>query len=227
LHCLWTPSLFFNGDSMAEETLEKCSEGRGSLKHIDLSIERGMASAFTELLQNGFLFECHVGVSVKSLLCEELGLSEQYVTERISTVFLDGSCVDDIDSATVREGSFIALSAAMPGLAGASLRRGGVYGAMRSSITYKENDRRGEKTGLCSIKLFNLLIGELGPIFLQRGILVKADDLEVFLKKKSEEFWRRCRQILLEGKPADRDFVLEFCRHGQADFLRLTATVEA
>jgi hypothetical protein len=211
---------------MADETLEQHNEGRHRLKHMHLSIEPGMASAFTELLQNGFLFECQVGVSVQSLLCGELGLSHQFVATRVSTVFLDGKCVDDINSAIAREGSTIALSAAMPGLAGASLRRGGVYGAMRSSITHKEDDRRAKETGLCSVKLFNLLIGELGPIFLQRGILVKAGDLETFLRKKSEAFWRRCHQILLEGKPVDRDLLLEFCGRNQTDFLRLTANGE-
>jgi hypothetical protein len=187
----------------------------------------GTAAVFAELLQKGFLFECHVGASLKSFLCGELGLSEQYVAERISTVFVDGKCVDDIDSATVRRGSTIALSAAMPGLAGASLRRGGVYGAIRSSITYGKDDRREEETGLCSIKLFNLLIVELGPIFLQRGILVKADDLETFSRKKSEIFWCRCRQILFEGKPVDHNFVLEFCGHNPTEFLRLTANGES
>jgi hypothetical protein len=211
---------------MAEETLKLHNEARHRPKNLHLTMEPGMTSSFTELLQNGFLFECHVGASVESFLLKELGFRKQYVTERISTVFLDGSCVDDMDSAIVQEGSIIALSAAMPGLAGASLRRGGVYGAMRSSITYRENNHGDEETGLCSIKLFNLLIAELGPIFLQRRILVKAGDLEAFLRKKSDEFWRRCRQILFEEKPVARDFVLEFCRHSQADLIRLTANEE-
>jgi hypothetical protein len=128
--------------------------------------------------------KCQVGVNVISLLCEELGLSGQYVSKRISTIFLDGKCVDNIDSAIVKEGSTLALSAAMPGLAGATLRRGGVYGSMRSSITHRENDPAREETGLCSIKLFNLLIPELGPVFLQRGILIKPGNLENFLRKK-------------------------------------------
>ncbi len=195
-------------------------------KQVHLSTEAEAVPAFVEILQKGFVFECQVGASIESFLCRDLGLDRRYVTERISTVFLDGRCVDDIGSAVLKEGSVLALSAAMPGLAGASLRRGGVYGALRSSITHRENEHLKKATGLCSIKLFNLLTTELGPVFLKRGILVKPKDMEAFLTRRSKEFWQRCRQIVLEGKPADRDSLLEFCRRSQDDFLRLTAGIE-
>jgi len=44
------------------------------------------------------------------------GLDEDYVTQRISTIFLDGKPVDDIDTLLVRDGAVLSLSAAMPGL---------------------------------------------------------------------------------------------------------------
>jgi hypothetical protein len=208
------------------EKIPEQNEKRPCSKRVHLSVGLRIGSAFVELLQNGFVLECQVGVNIRSLLCEELGLSDHYVSERISTIFLDGNCVDNIGSAIVKEGSTLALSAAMPGLAGATLRRGGAYGSMRSSITHRENDPGRKEIGLCSIKLFNLLIPELGPVFLLRGILIKPANLENFLRKKPEEFWRQCHQLLFEGKPADRNSLLEFCRHCPEDFLLLTANGE-
>jgi len=57
------------------------------------------------------------------------------VKEKISTIFLDGKAVDSPETALLREGSTLALSSAMPGLAGAILRRDGPYASLRSSIT--------------------------------------------------------------------------------------------
>jgi hypothetical protein len=210
---------------MNDETAEH-DKRSGRSKSLHLTMGPGADSAFVELLQKGFLFECQVGVNIESFLCQGLGLEKQYVLQRISTIFLDGRCVDDIDSAIVKEGSTLALSAAMPGLAGASLRRGGVYGAIRSSITHNGKARHKKETGLCSVKLFNLLITELGPVFLQHGILIKTDDMEAFLKKRSEEFRQRCRQIILEGKPVDLKSLLDHCRRCEGDFLLLTADTE-
>jgi hypothetical protein len=210
---------------MSEEILEQNEKGHCP-EHVHLSLNPGMVSAFVELLQNGFLFKCQIGANVKSFLCEGLGLNGQYVSERISTIFLDGKCVDNIDSAIVKESSTVALSAAMPGLAGATLRRGGVYASMRGPITHRENGQGQEGAGLCTVKLFNLLIKDLGPVFLRRGILIRPDKMESFLMKKSDEFWQRCRQISFEGRLVDRDSLLENCRRCQEDFLLLTATME-
>lgn len=98
-------------------------------------------------------------------------MNPDYVNYRITTVFLDGSCVDDLKTTIIKDGSVLALSSAMPGLAGATMRRGSTYASLRESITYSE---KGDSTlgseGTVTVKLFNVLINELGPVFLQRGI---------------------------------------------------------
>jgi hypothetical protein len=63
----------------------------------------------------------------------------------------------------------------MPGLVGATLRRSGAYARMRAEIT-RAPDRlaappaAGE--GIVHVKVFNLLIEELGPVLLARGVVV-------------------------------------------------------
>ena len=176
-----------------------------NLKNLCLLIEPALFPKFFEILQGGFMVKCRVGISIKTLLCEELGLTPAYVMGRISTIFLDGKPVDDIESAVIKDGSSLALSAAMPGLVGATMRREGVYSSLRSSITYEEKHSNYlSKEGLISLKLYNLLIDELGPLLLKRGIFVKSTELSAFLTKQPDNFWRGCKEILLGGKPVER-----------------------
>jgi hypothetical protein len=147
-----------------------------------------------------------VGCNIKSFLTQQLGISPEYIAERIQSIFLEGRPVDDIDSAMVHDGSHLSLSAAMPGLVGATMRRGGFYGALRSSITYKESDSHCEITeGCVHLKLFNLLMKEMGPDLLNRGIYLKSSQLAGFLSGLPSEFWQGCKEILLNGKTARPD----------------------
>ena len=146
---------------------------------ISLELGKKLLSPFSILLQKGFMTEVHSGLSIKKLLCENFNIEEDYLEGRIQTVFLDGKPVDDVDKALVSPGAVLALSAAMPGLVGSTFRRDGALAAFRSSITHqqKESVRNGREAVVISIKLFNLLVNELGPQFLKNGIIVKKEDM--------------------------------------------------
>lgn len=198
------------------------------MKNLCLSIQPLLINKFYEILQGGFFVKCRAGVNIQTLLCEQFGLDLRYVNERITTVFLDGSCVDNIERAVIKEGSTLALSSAMPGLAGATLRRDSVYATLRSSITYEEKDDACRDTeGIINVKLFNLLIDELGPAFLQRGIMVKADVLIHFLKKQPESFLDGCSDIIFEGKAVDRGFLMDGEESAHSDFIFLKIIIIA
>jgi hypothetical protein len=127
--------------------------------------------AFRPLLQQGFGVSIETGASLEDLLCRQWGIDRDYVMGRISTLFLDGKPVDDLPASIVDDGATLALSGAMPGLIGATMRRGGVLAAFRSGISYTPRDPAGaNRDGRITVKLFNLLIDELGPRFLTRGI---------------------------------------------------------
>ena len=130
------------------------------------------------LFQKGIRVDIQTGCTVKSLLLEQWNIPADYVTERISTLFLNGKPVDDMDEARIREGAVLALSSAMPGLVGAVMRRGGYYASLRGGITYHETAAdSGIRKGTITVKLFNLLIREIGPYFLYRGFRVSRRDL--------------------------------------------------
>ena len=133
---------------------------------------------FYILLSKGFRIPFEPGCTIKDLLCRQLRMEETYVMERIQTIFLNGKAVDDIRHAIVSDGSTLALSAAMPGLAGAVFRSKSRYSAMRESISYSGPEKESyEALGVIKLKLFNLVAKEIGHIFLDRGILTDGGDI--------------------------------------------------
>ncbi len=195
-------------------------ENRDSLQ---LTIKSSLMGKFSGILQRGFAFKAQLGGSIRSFLCDELALSPQYVQERISTIFLDGKAVDSIETAFLREGAILALSSAMPGLAGATLRRDGPYASLRASITYREERvKTSIEEGLITIKLFNLLIEELGPLFLEKGIIIKSSELRDFLAEQSDEFRQGCGLILLNGEALDYGTLLSGNRPAENRDVELT-----
>jgi hypothetical protein len=167
-------------------------------------VEEKWIPIFFRLLQQGFGVEVQTGRSVKSFLCDQLGLDSEYVANRIKTLFLDGKPVDDIDSAMIRDGSTLAISAALPGLAGRVLRSGGRFASMRGTISHREETApERPKEGVVSVKLFNLLLREMGPIFLKNGVWIEVRDLEDLIKRQPDDFWAGCKKASLDGKEVD------------------------
>jgi hypothetical protein len=166
--------------------------------------EKCLVNFFT-LLQRGFGLKTRVGISVKTALTQEFGLDAEQL-EKIQTVFLDGKAVDDLESSIIMDSSVLALSAAMPGLVGATLRRGSFYAAMRSHITSAGAGTlhmAGPKEGRVTLKLFNLLIKELGPILLEKGILVEKNALQSFLAEQPRNFWMSCKEARVNGRQVE------------------------
>ncbi|MBA4373863.1 MAG: hypothetical protein C0402_13515 [Thermodesulfovibrio sp.] len=155
---------------------------------------------FALLLQQGVTISSRIGCSIGTFLREELGATAGTI-EKIQSIILDGKPVDDIESAIVKDGSVLALSAAMPGLVGATLRRGGSYSSFRSAITYHETgEKYSSGEGFVCIKLFNLLMAELGPEILQKGVIISSAGLLSFTAEQFPDFWQQCRQITLDNR---------------------------
>ncbi|RLC11248.1 MAG: hypothetical protein DRI24_19075, partial [Deltaproteobacteria bacterium] len=146
-----------------------------------MTVTDGESSKFVGLLNAGFMVKIRVGESVQALLCDRIGLDQSYFDERIQTLFLNSKPVDDPTTAVVKNGSILALSAAMPGLVGATFRKGGKYRWMRSSISHPDDsDVKAGRTGWVTVKLFNLILKELGPFFLEAGVWLKGETIQAF-----------------------------------------------
>lgn len=168
--------------------------------HLRLHFLKDPTAAFLPFLQKGFYVEISKG-NLLEMLCQTCGLDALQVRQRIQTVFLNGKPVDDMASAYVQDNDCLALSAAMPGLVGATMRSGGVLAGFRHSISHRpvaaQSNAQG---GVLLIKLFNLLIKEIGPRFLRQGILVRVDDLKNILTFLSEHDWKNCKKVELNAQ---------------------------
>jgi hypothetical protein len=125
----------------------------------------------------------HAGVGVKTfagmpltaLLRDQLGIAKEYMIERIQTIFFNNRAVDHIEEVAMTADAVIALSAAMPGLAGATLRKSGALAGFRQGISHRGNSaakKDNTKEIIITLKLFNLVAEELAPQLLQKGVLV-------------------------------------------------------
>jgi len=192
-----------------------------------MTLASDQLSIFFPLLQQGLRVKTHIGSSIMTMLCEHFGVGPEYIEGRIKTIFLDGKPVDDLNATIIREGSIIALSAAMPGLAGATLRRGSYLAAFRNQITYRENKTDiPQKDGLVILKLFNLLVAELGPTLLKKGVYFQREDFEVFMQSLSAEFWQACRRVKLDGQNVSPGKILEIIKRENYELMFLQVVFE-
>jgi hypothetical protein len=157
------------------------------------------------LLTAGVSVEVELGCSVKELLCRLLDILPEELDRTVQTVFLEGQAVDDLDRARVSEGQTLALSAAMPGLAGATLRRGGPLAGMRSSISHQASESCvGSTRGRITVKLFNLVARDLGKALLSKGILLPGSAL-LNLVANDPSAWKTTGRIRLGDLPIQPD----------------------
>jgi hypothetical protein len=189
-----------------------------------LHFQKDPITAFLPLLQKGFYIEIPTD-NLLEVLCRTCGLEPVLVRQRIQTLFLNGKPVDDMATASVRDGDCLALSAAMPGLVGAVMRSGGVLAGLRQSISHQPDEApHHQKGGILSIKLFNLLIKELGPRFLQQGILVGSDDLGGILRSLSPVDWNNCQTAQWNQQPIQAETLkrMDWPMDSQLMHLRVT-----
>lgn len=172
------------------------------LARVALILRNDRLAAFFPLLQQEVRVVCRVGVTLENLLVKQWGIEADYVTRRITTIFLNSRAIDDVAATEVHGGAVIALSGAMPGLVGATMRRGGFYAAMRGAMTYRDETSGGEHgIDRVRVKLFNLLLKELGPGFIARGIIMTGAELSAFIAANEilpEHFTKSPR---LDGRP--------------------------
>jgi len=177
-------------------------------------IDHADPGCFAELFQSGFRLAVPGPCPVRVFLRDTLGLDDHYITNRLQTVFLNGLAVDDLDAAMLHPGSRLALSAALPGLVGATMRRGGVFASLRQNVTYTP-DVSGPPgmAGLpvsenapfmVEMRLYNLIGVDLAARMLALGVYVPAGVFLDFLRSRPQAFWSGVRSLSLGSLALDR-----------------------
>ena len=194
---------------------------------LRIAVVENEESKLVGLLAPSFSVRGRVGIDLKTFVCQELGVHQDYFDERIQTIFLDSRPVDDVTTARVHDGSVLALSAAMPGLVGATFRKGGQYSWMRRSISHAGDDRVDDaKEGWVAVKLFNMVLKELGPGFLERGIWIDGRRVQDFLKKQPQAFLQHIQALPLDGTPMSSDDFLVQDLSNTSVFLKVSGFAE-
>jgi len=86
-------------------------------------------------LCQGIEIVAHVGGSLSAFLADVLQVDKDFIENQLPVIFLDGRPVDHPEAAIVRDGSQIALSGSLPGLAGIALTRHSPSAAFRDELT--------------------------------------------------------------------------------------------
>lgn len=150
------------------------------LPHITITATPDMLLKFTTLLQSGTKIKCAQGTTVGAFLHSLPNFSMEYITERIETIFLDGTPVDDLETTFSEATQTLALSAAMPGLAGAILRRNSFHAALRTTSPKKAVTCDSTQQTTVLLKLFNTIAQERGPALLQTWLTISSERLDRF-----------------------------------------------
>ncbi len=197
---------------MKNDTLHPFKNSFHSFLSVEFTLSPDQVPSFFPILQKGFMVKAWIGVSVQTFLSDHIGLSPEYVRDRVKTIFLDGKSVDDLEKTLIRDGSRLALSAALPGLAGAVLRRGSPFAGLRSRVEErKQGSSKEPAEGFVHLKLFNLLLPELGPLLLRKGILISREDFQGLMESLPVDFRERLEEtIRVEGKSLPSDQIHDF-----------------
>lgn len=180
------------------------TERPADILELVLTISPNAVSRLSPLFGEGILIHGSDGETVADFLVKTAGIPPGYLKERVQTVFLNGRALDDLDTARVSGGANLALSAAMPGLAGAVLRRGGAYASMRRQISQEATSAAaGAGDIIITLKLFNLIASELGPEFLRKGVLIPGHHLRGFVERQGRWAWDGCRSATADGQPIE------------------------
>ena len=198
------------------------------IAHIRICVDASLISRFLKLTEHGFKLQIKTDLTIRELLCQHLGISGDYVDNRIQTIFLDGKSVDDVDSAWVENGSKLALSAAMPGLVGVTFRKGGFYASLRNTITYSKTEASVVKgDGEIILKLFNMVAKELGPAFLKNGIMVEGNIFQNFVLRNANDLKAACALIYLNDKKVNIIKLVEMNWDNKQVFLQVTSAEDS
>jgi hypothetical protein len=173
------------------------------MKQITLLVESEVLSRYTTLLQSGIYLNAPQGTTIGTLLATLPGFTEKYLSQMVQTIFLDGLPADDLQQQLFGTEAVLALSAAMPGLAGAIFRKGGIHASLRTGTAGKLSETKSTDQPIqVRLKLFNMIAVERGTQILDDGCTIAASALRKFLTYRPP-LLAGIKEITTEGRTLD------------------------
>jgi len=153
---------------------------------LTLTLPEEAVAGFASLLQHGILYAVDQPVAILPFLLALPGFTAEYIEKTVQTIFIDGVAGDSLDR-SLSAGSTLALSAAMPGLAGAIFRRQGLHGSLRSQPAAKVATNP-SAAGFITLKLFNSIAADRVGDLLIHGIHISGKALHDFAARREHLF---------------------------------------
>ncbi len=177
-------------------------EDQQTLPRLQLTVVPEALPLFTTVLQSGIEIKTTQGISLAKFLSNFPGFTAEYLADTVQTIFLNGTAVDDLSLPLTGNNPVVALSAAMPGLAGAIFRRNSFHSALRTETKSLQSKENQQQTICVHLKLFNSIAKERGAGLLKAGVCIGADLLAGFLTGRSH-LLQQIATVRLADKPID------------------------
>lgn len=173
------------------------------LSRLEFKVKPRNLPLFTTVLQSGIEVSAESGTSLGRFLGDFPGFTAEYLADVVQTIFLNGTAVDDLTIPLSGARPTLALSAAMPGLAGAIFRKNSFHAALRTETGSRTSGPQQNDTITVTLKLFNSIARDRGEELLQRGVCLQTDILVDFLARRPN-LQQDIRSIRLNDKSIDQ-----------------------
>jgi len=157
------------------------SNQRAAVPEFHCFMEPAKIERIATVLQAGFYVRSKTGITLFSFLQKLPGFSNDYIIDRLQTIFLDGDAIDDLQNTFTESSATLALSAAMPGLAGAIYRKQSPHASLRKSPVIRKTSQAINDV-LVRVKFFNVIAIEKGPAVLEQGAVINTKDISSFMQ---------------------------------------------
>ena len=177
-------------------------EDQLSLPSLNLAVTSNALPLFTTVLQSGIEIMTTQGETIAKFLTRFPGFTGEYLSDTVQTIFLNGTAVDDLSLTLTGRHPVLALSAAMPGLAGAIFRRNSFHSALRTETKALQSGEFQQESIPVTLKLFNSIARDRGEELLKIGFCMRAELLATFLSKRPH-LTKHIHKIQLREKEMD------------------------
>ena len=156
------------------------------LPRLLIALPNERIPGFASLLQHGILLNMYQPTPLLPLLLSLPGFTAEYIEKTVQTIFINGVAADRLDQ-LLHAGNTIALSAAMPGLAGAIFRRQGLHASLRTQPQTLAPSSP-SASGTLTLKLFNSIATDRVQDLLTQGICVTGKSIHDFASRQPHLF---------------------------------------
>ena len=186
-----------------------------------LHVEKSAPQLFSTLLQSGFQVAAEPTDTIGTFLTRLPGFTDEYVQREVQTIFLNGTATDDLQTPISGKQPTLAITTAMPGLAGAIFRKNSPHAPLRTTRVEKSAADT-PPLSTVTLKIFTTIGKEMGPGLLRRGVDLKAADLHSFFGYRPS-LLGRIDEISIDGRECTAEDMLSFLKSSEMIHLSVLA----